>query len=109
MVYPKLILPNFCNAEVVVNITDGYDDEGNPKVINILELKCNYTETVKNIRTDEGYKKQSIGRFLFDGNVYSQEAYTGFIVFNDTEREIISVFKGRNPDTTVNYTEIEVI
>lgn len=109
MKYPELVPDWVCTTPIVITIEgEGIDEDGAPIEYESLELMCNYQDGGKIMLTEEQRIVMVSGRAYFNGdiipdisNITSGEAE----IFNE-KREIMQGFKRRNPDGTVNHTEI---
>jgi hypothetical protein len=74
-------------------------------------LYCNYQETAKTVFTEQQKKVQANGVILIPGDIVPDHPTIsgGFVEILGARREIIKGTKARNPDGTVNFTELDVI
>lgn len=112
MKYPCLVPKKLCRTPIRVMIYgEGLSEDGAPEVIFSADLKCNYQDTAKTVLTAEGKQVQLSGIALFPGDIApNQPALSGGeVVVYDVKRTIFQGRKARNPDSTVNYTELRLI
>ena len=110
MRYPELVPDWVCKTPITLSIEgEGLDEDGAPIEYANLELLCNYQDGGSVRLTEEQRIVLISGRAYFNGdilpnisNITSEEAY----IFGE-KREIMQGFKRRNPDGTVNHTEIQ--
>ena len=72
---------------------------------------CNVQSKAKTVYTKEQKIVQVSAVLLFDGDIApdSPTLSAGFVVLDGVKRNIVQGIKHRNPDGTVNYTELDVI
>ena len=110
MKYPELVPDWVCTTPITITIEgEGLTEDGSPVTTTISNLKCNWQDGGRAVLTDEQKVVEISGRAYFNGdivpsisNITSGEA----IVFG-SKREIRQGFKRRNPDGTVNHTEVQ--
>lgn len=110
MRYPELVPDWVCTTPITVIIeSEELTEDGSPTETVIEGLKCNWQDGGKVYLTDEQRIVQVTGRAYFNGDicptVSNITAGTAYI-FGE-KREIHQGFKRRNPDGTVNHTEIQ--
>lgn len=112
MKYPCLVLKQFCTTPIYVRIEqEGLDEDGGPLMAFEADLICNYQDTAKTVLTAEGKQVQLTGVALFPGDI-APELPTlsgGTATVFGGVRTIFQGNKARNPDGTVNYTELRLI
>ena len=113
MNYPCLIPEQFCQTPIKVTLHDeGLTEDGAPKVIlKDAEFKCNYQGKDKTIYKDKQKIVQANGVCLIRGDIYPQSPTIsgGYVEIFGVQREIVRGIKARNPDGSVNYTELDVV
>lgn len=130
MKFPCLVRPRFCKTPVYVTLYgEGVTEDGAPEIIyerkelypsdtlypndNLYGdcLYCNYQETAKTVFTEQQKKVQVNGVILIPGDIVPDYPTIsgGFVEILGARREIIKGTKARNPDGTVNFTELDVI
>lgn len=109
MKYPNLVPAKKCKTDIWLAIDrEGLNQYGEPEEPVIFEGKCNYQEKAKTVLTAEKKLIQIIGTALFPGDICPElPAITGGkAVVYGVEIQIYEGRKARNPDGTVNYTEV---
>ena len=124
MKFPSLVKKQFCKTPVEVTIYDeGVSEDGSPVVAfrcgeiypntNLFagNAHCNMQSKAKTIYTKEQKIVQVSAVLLFDGDIApdTPTLSAGFVVLDGVKRNIVQGIKHRNPDGTVNYTELDVI
>lgn len=112
MRYPCLVKKKYCRTEVTVILErEGVNKYGEPIEDEIMTLRCNYQDTSKSILDKEKKLVQLSGVALFPGDIAPHMAALsgGTLVVNGERRKIYRGRKNRNPDGTVNYSELDVI
>lgn len=97
---------------IVVNITDGIDEDGAPKVVNTWSGKCNYSEKQKQVLDAERRLIMLEATTLFNGDIFpGQEKLEGSVVINNgtITWQIYRGSRARNPDGSVNFTQLELM
>lgn len=109
MKYPKLVPAWVCTTPISITIEgEGLTREGEPVETVLDGLMCNWQDGGKTVYTQEQKVIDISGRAYFDGDIVpTMSNITGgtAVVFGET-REILQGFKRRNPDGTVNHTEV---
>lgn len=129
MKFPSLIKKKFCKTpfEVVI-YGEGITEDGAPEIVCdyrviypsntvypsqikcIGPLFCNYQDKIKTVYTSQKKKVQATGVLLINGDICPNATVSsGYVVINGVKREIAQCIKARNPDGTVNYTQLEVM
>ena len=112
MKYPSLVPNSICKTDIVVTLSEeGITEDGAPISIGPLELKCNYQDSAKMVLSDQKKLVQISGRAYFNGDICPELPVISsgqVIVFGKT-RDIMQGIKARNPDGTVNYTELILV
>jgi hypothetical protein len=87
------------------------DKDGAPEVAATFTRFCNYQDTAQRVYTSDKHYIQLTGKALFNGDIFP-----GLPVIADGQAEIFGeprrIFRGtkaRNPDGSVNYTQIDLI
>ena len=109
MVYPKLV--KIAKIPVKVELDRaGLDVYGSPLRPVTFHAYCNYQSSSSVIYTQQKRSVQISGKALFDGDICPDiTALSGRMeIFGET-RTIVSGQKHRNPDGTVNYTELDLV
>ena len=112
MRYPCLVRKRDCKTPVHVEIDcEGLNEYGEPLNPVIFDGTCNYQDTAKTVLTAEKKLIQLSGVALFPGDI-APELPTlsgGTIKVNGEVWTIFQGRKARNPDGTVNYSELDVM
>lgn len=109
MRFPKLVPDYVCKTDIEVTIHgEGLTEEGSPVKYPTVKLKCNYQDGARTVLTDEKKIVEITGKAYFNGDICPEAASisSGQVVIFGVKREIIQGIKARNPDGTVNYTEL---
>lgn len=108
-VYPKLILPQFTKTEVrIISESDEYDENGSPKTLLDATFKCNFQAGNKRIVDEKHSTIERVSTLYLDGDVLGDVA-SGECFIYDKKYKIKNIIKARNPDGTINFTELELI
>lgn len=92
---------------VVVHITDEYDKNGVPKEIAIHTGKCNFSEKAKTIRQTDGTLIQLAASLTIGGDIAPDtQVLAGSVEVSGRVWKIATAARPRNPDGTVNHTEL---
>lgn len=111
MKYPCLILKQYCKTDIVVEIEqEGVTKYGEPLEPIRWEGKVNYQDKGKTVLTAEKKLIQLSGCALIPGDIAPQLPVitSGTIEVFGEKRKIYQGTKARNPDSTVNYTRLDV-
>ncbi|WP_313151857.1 hypothetical protein [Lacrimispora sp.] len=112
MKYPCLVPKRLCKTDVALVLhEEGLSESGGPLVAAELSLKCNYQDSAKMIMDTEQKLVQISGIALFPGDICPDLPVisAGEATIFEKERTIMQALKVRNPDGTVNYTELRLI
>lgn len=112
MKYPCLVPKRLCKTDIHVTIEqEGVSEDGGPLEAFAADLKCNYQDTAKAVLTAEGKQIQLSGIALFPGDIAPNlpTLSGGTVSIYGAERTIYQGNKARNPDGTVNYTEMGLV
>lgn len=112
MKYPNLVRPRFCQTPVTVVIySEGVNDDGAPEVVFEADLMCNWQDGAKSVLTDKQKRIELSGVALLPGDICPGAAVIsgGYVTVFGEKRTIAKGIKARNPDGTVNYTELQVM
>lgn len=112
MKYPKLVPARLCKTPVKVNIeSEELTEEGEAILTEEMSLMCNFQDGARRELTPMKKSVLISGKAYFDGDiapgipVISGGSLT---VFGETRR-IAEGRKARNPDGSVNYTELLLV
>ena len=91
--------------------TEEVNEDGEPAEKIKYEGKCNYQDKAKRIFTDEKKIIEISGTALFPGDICPELPVIsgGTAVVFGKERRIYQGTKGRNPDGSVNFTEVQLV
>lgn len=110
MRYPRLVPDRVCRTACSVKIhTEGVTKNGAPVIAFEAEnLRCNYQDRARTYFDKEKKMVRITGKALFNGDLCPDLAVIsgGKCVINGVTRRILEGTKARNPDGTVNYTEL---
>lgn len=110
--FPSLVKKQFCKTPVEVTIYgEGVGEDGAPIVSYSGEHLCNYQDKAKTVLTAEKKLVQVSGVALIPGDIAPDlpTLSGGTVEINGVKRDIAQGIKARNPDGTVNFTELDVI
>lgn len=112
MKYPCLVLKTYCTTDITLEIEpEGVQENGEPFDAVKYTGKCNYQDSAKSVLTAEKKLVEITGTALFPGDVCPElPAISGgtAVVFG-AKRRILKGKKVRNPDGSVNYTEVMLV
>ncbi len=112
MRYPSLVPSRLCKTEITLSFAqEGISEYGEPlEAIEYAGL-CNYQDKAKTVLTSEKKLVEITGSALFNGDICPDMAVIsgGTATIFGVERRILEGRKARNPDGTVNYTEVLLI
>ena len=109
MQFPGLVLPAFCKTPISLEIDrPGLTKYGAPFEPLIYEGKCNYQDKARTVVTDQKKRVMITGTALCPGDIRPEMPVIagGRAEIFGVERQIVQGRKNRNPDGTVNYTEV---
>lgn len=112
MKYPCLVPKRLCRTEISLSIEqEGLDKYGDPLPTIEYSGKCNYQDKAKTVLTFEKKLVQITGSALFPGDICPELPLIsgGTAVIFGVQRRILQGTKARNPDESVNYTEVLLI
>ncbi|HEX2986147.1 MAG TPA: hypothetical protein VHO71_04955 [Caproiciproducens sp.] len=112
MKWPELVPDSACNTPITVSITDGVGEDGIPKVVAIWSGNCNYSEKQRQILDAERRLITLGAAALFNGDIFpGREKLEGSVAVNGGAL-VWQIYRGsraRNPDGTVNFTQLELM
>ncbi|MBQ9314955.1 MAG: hypothetical protein IJ220_08235 [Clostridia bacterium] len=112
MNYPKLVRKEQCKTDIhVVLYGEGTTEDGEPVIALEDDFKCNYQDKAKRVLSAEKVVIQLTAKAYFIGDIAPDLAVISggqVTVFGET-RSIYQGSKARNPDGTVNFTELEIM
>ena len=111
MRFPSLVQPAFCRTPVVVLIDrEGLTEYGEPLPQYRYEGCCNLQDKAKTVLTADKKLITLSGTALFIGDICPELSHItgGTLTVFGSERQIYEGRKARNPDGSVNFTEISL-
>lgn len=112
MRYPCLVPKQLCKTKIRLEIEpEGLNEYGEPLPPVVVERLCNYQDGAKTVFTADKKQVQISGTALFPGDICSELAAIsgGKARVLGMERRIFVGKKARNPDGSVNYTEVQLV
>lgn len=112
MRYPCLVPKRLCKIEIRLEIEqEGLNEYGEPLPPVIYTGKCNYQDRAKTIFTAEKKLVQITGTAMFPGDICPDLPVIsgGSALIFGVKRRIEQGTKARNPDGSVNYTEVMLV
>lgn len=112
MKYPCLVQKRLCRTDIRLEMDrEGLTEYGEPLEPVAYEGKCNYQDKARTVLTAEKKLVEVTGAALFPGDICPELSVisggTAFVF--GAKRRIQQGRKARNPDGTVNYTEVLLI
>lgn len=112
MKYPSLIPECFCKTQISLHMEqEGLNEYGEPLQTFSYSGKCNYQDKAKTILTAEKKLVQITGSALIPGDICPELPVIagGTAEVYGASRQIQECRKARNPDGSVNYTEVLLV
>lgn len=112
MKYPCLVPKRLCSIDIVLKFNrEGLNKYGEPLEVVEFVGKCNYQDKAKTVLTAEKKLIEITGTALFPDDICPALAVIsgGEAEIFGVKRRILEGRKARNPDGTVNYTEVLLI
>lgn len=109
--WPQLVLPQFCKTDISVIVdSEELNENGTPKKLLEWTGKCNYQDKVKRVWTSDKVLVEVSGTCLIPGDIAPDLVVipSGIVKVFGVARELVQGTKARNPDGTVNYTQLEL-
>lgn len=109
--WPQLVLPQFCTTDIKVVVeSDDLNENGTPKILLEWNGKCNYQNKAKKVWTSDRVFVETTGTCLIPGDIASGLAVipSGVVTIFGVDHELFQGIKARNPDGTVNYTQLDL-
>lgn len=109
--WPQLVLLQFCTTDIQVIVeSDDLNENGTPKKILDWTGKCNYQDKSKRIWTTDKVLVEVTATCLIPGDIAPDLPVipSGTVTVLGADRILIQGMKARNPDGTVNYTQLEL-
>ena len=112
MKYPCLVPKRLCKVDIHIHLeSEDTDEFCQPEKVLDLNLKCNFQDKARTILTAEKKLVEITGTAMFPGDVapgWPTLSGGTVTVFGETRR-IERGMKARNPDGTVNFSQLEVV
>lgn len=112
MKYPCLVPDAVCKTPISLTIyADELTEDGAPMIAATYEGRCNYQASAQRVYTDDKHYFQLSGKALFNGDILPAlgNIADGTAEIFGESRKIYRGTKARNPDGSVNYTEIQLM
>lgn len=109
--WPQLVLPQFCTTDInVVVESDDLNENGTPKTLVEWNGKCNYQNKAKKVWTSDKVIVETTGTCLIPGDIAPELSIipSGIVTIFGLDHELFQGIKARNPDGTVNYTQLDL-
>ena len=110
MKYPELV-PNWvCTTPITLHLEgEGITEDGEPISTTTVQALCNWQDGGKAIYNADQKVIDISGKAYFNGDIVPSMSniVAGEAIIFGEKREIHQGFKRRNPDGTVNHTEIQ--
>ena len=109
MKYPCLIPRKLCKIPVRFRFDqEGLSEYGDPLATFTYSGTCNYQDKAKTVLTAEKKLVEITGSALLPGDICPRMPVIsgGEATIFGVKRQVIEARKARNPDGTVNYTEV---
>lgn len=121
--WPRLVRPELCVTEALVELTDGEKPDGSPIAAARLMLRCRLDcRPEQNISPNrdfgDGSRRgidaerlvvQGGAQALFDGDIAPElPVLAGQVTAGGRRWRITGSFRARNPDGSVNYTRLDL-
>lgn len=109
MRFPSLVPDSLCRTPIRIVIEEeGLDEDGAPIEAFSADLKCNWQDKAETRLTAEQKYVRITGRAYFNGDICPELSAisSGYGIIFGQRREICEGRKARNPDGTVNHTEV---
>jgi hypothetical protein len=104
--YPK----HLDKTPVLISLTSGQDEEGTPIEVASYSGLCRFMESSKTIHLSDG-KTRQLSAIIVLGTDIAPNVPTleGYVVVSAIDYKINTGKRPRNPDGTVQHTELELI
>lgn len=112
MKYPCLVPKRLCKTDIGLEFDrEGINEYGEPLEPVLYAGTCNYQDKARTVLTAEKKLVEITGSALFPGDICPDLPVIsgGKAVIFGVERRVLQGRKARNPDGTVNYTEVLLI
>lgn len=112
MIYPCLVPKRLCKTPIKLSFDqEGLNEYGEPLKTLEYEGTCNYQDKARTVLTAEKKVVEVTGTALIPGDVCPELSVisSGTAVVFEAQRRVQQGTKARNPDGSVNYTEVLLI
>ena len=112
MKYPCLVPRQLCRVAIHVHLeSEGTNEYGRPEKTLDLDLMCNFQDKARTILTAEKKLVEITGTAMFPGDIAPDwpTLSGGIVTVFGEVRRIERGMKARNPDGTVNFSQLEVV
>lgn len=109
--WPCLILPQFCTTALSLHIeSEEIGEDGASVSIVDWSGRCNYQDKAKKVYTSEKVLVEVTGTCLIPGDIAPDldVISAGKVNIFGVDRDIAIGTKARNPDGSVNFTQLEL-
>lgn len=109
MKWVNLVPNRLCKTPIdVVIYREGLSEDGAPIETDKISLSCNFQDGAKRIFNTQKISVEISGKAYFNGDICPDIPVIsgGYVEVMGENRDICEGFKRRNPDGTVNYTEL---
>lgn len=109
MKWIDLVPDKVCKTDIDIVITEeGLDEDGAPIETAKMSLRCNFQDGAKQVLASQKKTVRISGKAFFNGDICPSLPVIsgGYAEIFGVRRDILEGYKWRNPDGTVNYTEI---
>ncbi len=109
MKYPCLIPEQLCRTDISMEIEqEGLNEYGEPMEMVSYTGRCNYQDRAKTIYTEQKKQVLITGKALLPGDICPElpTISGGHAIVFGKKRRIAQGTKARNPDGSVNFTEV---
>ena len=107
----EVVQKRFCKTPIDVTVYgEGVTEDGAPETVLEGSFMCNWQDGAEVIMTAEQKRVAISGRALFPGDICPDLPVisSGKVNVFGVERTIVHGRKSRNPDGTVNFTELKI-
>ena len=101
---------------VIISLTSGINENGEPNVVYTYAGKCCYNERTKVVRAGDssasptGEYVRTAGTIFIGKDIWPKHTIiSGSVVMADRTFKILEASRPRNPDGTVHHTQLELI
>lgn len=112
MSWPSLVLSQWCKTPITLSLEqDGLNEYGEPLQTVEYSGSCNYQDKARTVLTSQKKLVDITGSALFPGDICPELPVIsgGTAILFGAQRRILEGRKARNPDGSVNYTEVLLI